>query len=44
MIVKNVPGVMFADIDLIGISHRLVIGDRGLDQALLNTKPGTVRQ
>jgi len=24
------PGVMFADMDLIGIPHRLVIGDRGL--------------
>ena len=25
------PGVMFADADLIGIPHRVVIGDRGLD-------------
>ena len=25
------PGVMFADSELIGIPHRLVIGDRGLD-------------
>jgi prolyl-tRNA synthetase len=24
------PGVMFADIDLIGIPHRLVLGDRSL--------------
>jgi prolyl-tRNA synthetase len=26
------PGVMFADAELIGIPHQLVIGDRGLDQ------------
>jgi len=25
------PGVMFADSELIGIPHRIVIGDRGLD-------------
>ncbi|GJM08742.1 MAG: proline--tRNA ligase [Lysobacteraceae bacterium] len=25
------PGVMFADLELIGIPHRIVIGDRGLD-------------
>ncbi len=25
------PGVMFADMDLIGIPHRLVLGERGLD-------------
>ncbi|MDF3009312.1 MAG: prolyl-tRNA synthetase [Burkholderiales bacterium] len=24
------PGVLFADIDLIGIPHRVVIGERGL--------------
>jgi prolyl-tRNA synthetase len=24
------PGVMFADLELIGIPHRIVIGDRGL--------------
>jgi prolyl-tRNA synthetase len=24
------PGVMFADLELIGIPHRLTIGDRGL--------------
>ena len=24
------PGVMFADIELIGIPHRIVIGERGL--------------
>ncbi len=26
------PGVMFADMELIGIPHRIVIGDRSLDQ------------
>ncbi len=26
------PGVMFADMELIGIPHRLVLSDRGLDQ------------
>jgi prolyl-tRNA synthetase len=25
------PGVMFAEADLIGIPHRLVLGERGLD-------------
>jgi len=29
------PGVMFADAELIGIPHVLVIGDRGLDQAVI---------
>lgn len=28
------PGVMFADFDLIGIPHRVVIGDRGLGQEI----------
>jgi prolyl-tRNA synthetase len=26
------PGVMFADLELIGVSHRVVIGDRGLKE------------
>ena len=26
------PGVMFADMELIGIPHRIVIGERGLKQ------------
>ncbi len=26
------PGVMFADMDLIGIPHRLVLGEKGLDE------------
>jgi prolyl-tRNA synthetase len=26
------PGVMFADLELIGIPHRIVIGERGLKE------------
>ncbi|OGS94851.1 MAG: proline--tRNA ligase [Gallionellales bacterium RIFCSPLOWO2_02_FULL_57_47] len=29
------PGVMFADMELIGIPHRIVIGERGLKEGLL---------
>lgn len=29
------PGVMFNDIELIGIPHRVVVGERGLDQGAL---------
>ena len=29
------PGVMFADMELIGIPHRVVVGDRGLKQGQL---------
>jgi len=29
------PGVMFADADLLGIPHRLVLGERGLDEAIV---------
>lgn len=32
------PGVMFADMELIGIPHRIVIGDRGLDKGMLEYK------
>lgn len=32
------PGVMFADMDLIGIPHRVVIGDRGLEQGAVEYK------
>ena len=32
------PGVMFADIELIGIPHRVVIGDRGLEAGTLEYK------
>lgn len=31
-------GVMFADMELIGIPHRIVIGDRGLDKGMLEYK------
>ena len=33
------PGVMFADMDLIGIPHRLVLGERGLDAGKVEYKP-----
>jgi len=29
------PGVMFADMELIGIPHRIVIGDRGLKEGMV---------
>jgi len=29
------PGVMFADMELIGIPHRVVIGEKNLDQGLV---------
>ena len=29
------PGVMFADMDLMGIPHRIVIGERGLKQSVI---------
>ena len=29
------PGVKFADAELIGLPHRVVIGDRGLDSGML---------
>ncbi len=32
------PGVMFADIDLIGIPHRLVLGEKGLDAGTIEYK------
>lgn len=32
------PGVLFADIDLIGIPHRLVISDAGLDEGVIEYK------
>jgi prolyl-tRNA synthetase len=32
------PGVMFADMELIGIPHRLVISERGLDQGTIEYK------
>lgn len=35
---KERPGVKFADMDLIGIPHRLVIGEKGLDAGELEYK------
>ena len=35
------PGVMFAEADLLGIPHRLVIGDRGLKQGTIEYKQRT---
>lgn len=35
---KERPGVMFADSDLMGIPHRIVIGDRLLEKGLLEYK------
>jgi prolyl-tRNA synthetase len=32
------PGVMFADSELIGIPHRLVLGDKGLDKGIVEYK------
>ncbi|HEY3531826.1 MAG TPA: His/Gly/Thr/Pro-type tRNA ligase C-terminal domain-containing protein, partial [Casimicrobiaceae bacterium] len=29
------PGVMFADLELIGIPHRITIGDRGLKEGVV---------
>jgi len=34
----NRPGVMFAEMDLIGIPHRLVLGERGLDAGKVEYK------
>ncbi|MDX1824319.1 MAG: proline--tRNA ligase, partial [Thiohalomonadales bacterium] len=35
---KERPGVMFADMELIGIPHRIVIGERGLDNGVIEYK------
>ena len=32
------PGVMFADMELIGIPHRIVVGERGLKEGQLEYK------
>ena len=32
------PGVAFADMDLIGIPHRLILGERGLDNGMVEYK------
>ena len=33
------PGVKFADDELLGIPHRIVVGDKGLDRGVLEYKP-----
>lgn len=38
---KDRPGVMFANMELIGIPHRLVLSDRGLDAGTLEYKGRT---
>jgi prolyl-tRNA synthetase len=35
------PGVMFNDMELIGIPHRVVIGERGLDDGMLEYRRRT---
>ena len=35
------PGFMFADIELIGIPHRIVVGDKGLDKDVIEYKGRT---
>ncbi len=35
---KERPGVMFSDMDLIGIPHRIVIGEKGLDKGTVEYK------
>jgi len=35
---KERPGVMFADMELIGIPHRIVLSDRGLDSGMVEDK------
>jgi len=35
------PGVMFNDMELIGIPHRVVVGERGLDEGLLEYRRRT---
>jgi prolyl-tRNA synthetase len=32
------PGVKFADDELVGIPHRVVVGDKGLDRGVLEYK------
>jgi len=38
------PGVMFADMELIGIPHRLVIGERGLDAGQIEYQARTAEE
>ena len=32
------PGVMFADMELIGVPHRIVVGERGLEKGTFEYK------
>ncbi len=42
---RNVrPGVMFNDMELIGIPHRVVIGERGLDEGQLEYRRRTASE
>ena len=42
---RNVrPGVMFNDMELIGIPHRVVIGERGLDEGTLEYRKRTASE
>jgi len=42
---RNVrPGVMFNDMELIGIPHRIVIGERGLDEGVLEYRKRTAAE
>ncbi|OGT44615.1 MAG: proline--tRNA ligase [Gammaproteobacteria bacterium RIFCSPHIGHO2_12_FULL_38_11] len=38
---KERPGVMFATMDLIGVAHRIVIGERGIDEGTVEYKHRT---
>ncbi len=38
------PGVMFADMELIGIPHRIVLGEKGLDQGQIEYKGRSDRE
>ena len=38
---KERPGIMFADMELIGIPHRIVLGDRSLEKGLVEYKART---
>ena len=35
---KERPGIMFADMELIGIPHRIVLGERGLEKGIVEYK------
>ena len=38
---KERPGVMFSDMELVGIPHRLVVSDRGLEKGTIEYKNRT---